>query len=181
MSDLISRRAAISAAIEAVDDWDGGYNLDREERITSALNELPSAQPERSSEIQDILEYLDTVLHPIISPDHWNVYSELHDMISMLPSAQPEITLESAIDYLHSIGWMQSHDKQMYEDGQRHAQPEIIHCRDCKFSYVFELCEGKADRYCRWLRPFFFTRNADMYVKDDDFCSRAERRTDEPD
>lgn len=44
--------------------------------------------------------------------------------IEELPSAQPEITLESAIDYLNSIGWMQSHDKQMYEYGQRHAQPE---------------------------------------------------------
>lgn len=56
----------------------------------SVLCNVPSAQPEQSSEIQDILEYLDTVLHPIISPDHWNVYSELHDMISMLPSVQPE-------------------------------------------------------------------------------------------
>ena len=46
--------------------------------------------------------------------------------IEGLPSAQPEITLESAIDYLHSVGWMQNHDKQMYEDGQRHAQPEPI-------------------------------------------------------
>lgn len=50
----------------------------------------PSTQPEQSSEIQDILNYLDTVLHPIISPEHWNVYSELYDMISMLPSAQLE-------------------------------------------------------------------------------------------
>ena len=59
---------------------------DAEREITEVLSE----QPEQSSEIQDILEYLDTVLHPIISPDHWNVYSELHDMISMLPSAQRE-------------------------------------------------------------------------------------------
>lgn len=48
------------------------------------------AQPEQPSEIQDILYYLDTVLHPIISPEHWNVYSELHDMISTLQFAQPE-------------------------------------------------------------------------------------------
>lgn len=50
--------------------------------------QLPSAQPERPSEIQDILDYLDTVLHPIVSPEHWNVYAELHDMISTLPSAE---------------------------------------------------------------------------------------------
>lgn len=34
--------------------------------------------------IANILQYLDEQLHPIISPEHWNVYSELHDMISGL-------------------------------------------------------------------------------------------------
>lgn len=42
------------------------------------------------------------------------------DVIKNLPSAQSEITLESAIDYLHSIGWMQNHDREMTES----AQPE---------------------------------------------------------
>lgn len=37
-----------------------------------------------------------------------------------MPPAQPEITLESAIDYLHSIGWMQEHDRVLTES----AQPE---------------------------------------------------------
>ena len=37
------------------------------------------------------------------------------DVIIGLTSAQPEITLESAIDYLHSIGWMQEHDKALTE------------------------------------------------------------------
>jgi len=37
---------------------------------------------------QEILDYLDNVLHPIVSPDNWNVYSELHDMIEELPSAE---------------------------------------------------------------------------------------------
>lgn len=34
---------------------------------------------------QEILDYLDNVLHPIVSPDNWYVYSELHDMIEELP------------------------------------------------------------------------------------------------
>ena len=38
---------------------------------------------------QEVLDYLDNVLHPIVSPDNWNVYSELHDMIEELPSAEP--------------------------------------------------------------------------------------------
>ena len=44
----------------------------------------------------------------------------LDDWINGLPSTQPEITLESAIDYLHSIGWMQEHDRILTES----AQPE---------------------------------------------------------
>ena len=46
MSDLIDRQAAIDAAVEAADEWDGGYNRSREEIITLKLRMLPSAQPE---------------------------------------------------------------------------------------------------------------------------------------
>ena len=52
------------------------------------IEKLPSAQQEPSTDIQDVLGYLDDVLHPLVSPDNWNVYSELHDMISRLPPAQ---------------------------------------------------------------------------------------------
>ena len=45
MSDLIYRQAAIDAAIEAVDDWDGGTNIGRQKRIEKAIKALPSAQP----------------------------------------------------------------------------------------------------------------------------------------
>lgn len=44
--DVISRRAAIDAAIDAVDDWDGGCSKERERFIREALEELPSAEPE---------------------------------------------------------------------------------------------------------------------------------------
>lgn len=81
-SDCISRQAVIDALTHK---WDGMVTS-----VFDVINSLPSAQPEQPSEIQDILNYLDTVLHPIISPEHWNVYSELHDMISTLSSAQPE-------------------------------------------------------------------------------------------
>ena len=46
-SDLISRQEAIEAAIEAADDWDGGYSKERERLIRDALEKLLSAQPER--------------------------------------------------------------------------------------------------------------------------------------
>ena len=40
-------------------------------------------------------------------------------MIEELPSAQPEITDEQAIEHLQSTGWMQNHDREMYESGLR--------------------------------------------------------------
>lgn len=43
-NDLVNRRAAIDAAIEAADDWDGGCNIGRQKRIENYINKLPSAQ-----------------------------------------------------------------------------------------------------------------------------------------
>lgn len=40
---------------------------------------------EKSMTKQEILGYLDNVLHPIVTPDNWYVYLELHDMIEELP------------------------------------------------------------------------------------------------
>ena len=85
--DLISRQAAIDAT------WEEPTYTDPINVLTEVrdrIKELPSAQPEPSTEIQEILDYLDTTLHPIVSPDNWNVYAELYDMISNLPSAQPK-------------------------------------------------------------------------------------------
>ena len=54
---------------------------------------------------------------------------DMLQLIKQLPSAQPEITLESAIDYLHKIGWMQEHDRVLTE----YAQPDLDEwCTDCK-------------------------------------------------
>lgn len=41
--DLISRQDAIDAAVEAADEWDGGYSRSREEIITLKLRMLPSS------------------------------------------------------------------------------------------------------------------------------------------
>ena len=45
--DCVSGVAAIIAAIEAVDEWDGGYNVQRANMIRDAIKALPSAQPRR--------------------------------------------------------------------------------------------------------------------------------------
>lgn len=43
--DLISRQAAIDAAVEAVDKWCGKLDPEREIAVTRAILALPSAQP----------------------------------------------------------------------------------------------------------------------------------------
>ena len=103
--DAVSRQQAIDALAEQMPQSftpDGSHPADegifRAQEIYAdciqTLKELPAVQPDRPFEIQDILDYLDTVLHPIISPEHWNVYSELHDMISALPSATQQKPLK---------------------------------------------------------------------------------------
>lgn len=58
------------------------------------------------------------------------------------------------------------------------AQPEVIYCKDCKYSCIFEPWDGdNATRYCRELRSGY-ARDSDLCVNDDDFCSRAERGKD---
>ena len=54
------------------------------------------------------------------------------------------------------------------------AQPEIIRCLDCKY--------WREHKYAKETKKYipFCGFNA-IYTKSDDFCSKAERRTDEPD
>ena len=135
---VIYKQAAIDAikeyivdpnhAISEYEDNVFNYNAGLKSAV-QAIVDLPSAQPELSMEIEEILNYLDTTLHPIVSPDNWYVYSELHDMVSMLPS----------------------------------ARPEIVRCRDCK--------NHDGIRCFRW--------NSTIITGFDDFCSKAERRTDD--
>ena len=136
LANCISKRAAIDALCSECQGRCvpcGNYPCGE----VNAINALPSAQPEPSTEIQEILNYLDTTLHPIVSPDNWNVYSELHDMVSRLPS----------------------------------AQPEIIHCKECKFAHM------TYDGDCKYCDVWF--PDESEYLDGDYYCASAERRTDE--
>ncbi len=87
MGDPIDRRAALDA-LEKIDCSDGvgvsALKCDAIDDAVTAIKALPPAQPGWTTDIKDILAYLDDVVHPLVSPEHWNVYSELHDMISGL-------------------------------------------------------------------------------------------------
>ena len=94
------------------------------------------------------------------------------EMIRELPAAQPELTDEQSIAHLQSSGWMQRHDKEMYESGLKEqladdsdsydsllptVHPEVILCNECEHWKNEHLCESlsrfgsfetKADFYC---------------------------------
>lgn len=79
--DTISRQAAIGAINTYF-----GFNVEEEygSAVQEVINSLPSAQPGWTTNVKDILEYLDIVVHPLLSPEYYNVYSLLHDMVSGL-------------------------------------------------------------------------------------------------
>lgn len=71
----------------------GGGVTDRKanKAIDMAIEALQTeaVQDEAAMTKQEILGYLYDVLHPILTPDNWDVYSELHDMIEELPFEEP--------------------------------------------------------------------------------------------
>ena len=84
------------------------------------------------------------------------------DIIIAVPSAQPDT--EAEIQKMQDLEQAQM-DKAYelgYEEGKVSAQPEIVRCKDCK--------HHDGIRCFRW--------NSTIITKFDDFCSRAERRTD---
>ena len=63
--DVIYRQDAIDAAIDAVDDWDGGWSPSRADMIEKAIKNLPSVQPDYSELKQEFFRmasYIDVLL-----------------------------------------------------------------------------------------------------------------------
>ena len=50
-----------------------------------------------SEKLEDIRNYIDVELHPVVSPDRWDVYSELRDMvddiITLLKAQEPRLVI----------------------------------------------------------------------------------------
>ena len=57
--------------------------------ITIPIIDIEHA-PDLTRKLQEILDYLDNELHPIVSPEHWYLYADLHDMISALIEGKEE-------------------------------------------------------------------------------------------
>ena len=83
MNDLISRQMAIDAAVEAADEWDGGYSRSRE-AVSSWLK-----------------QYGQDVLHGKYKFSLMYIWKNLMD----LPSAQPERTCVNCDRTANNGGW----------------------------------------------------------------------------
>lgn len=70
-----------SPYISTVEEWEEAMSMAIEALQTEAVQD---------EAVQEILGYLDNVLHPIVSPDKWYVYSDLYDMIVELLFEEPE-------------------------------------------------------------------------------------------
>lgn len=70
MSDPIDRQAAIDAAIEAADEWDGGMNPERAKIIGRAILNLPAVQSQ--SEIIRCKDCMHNGSFDTDCPINWN-------------------------------------------------------------------------------------------------------------
>lgn len=124
------------------------------------------------SEVGDEV-YDDTLEVDAILKCNKGIRNALRDM----PPAQTELTDDMAIEHLQSTGWMQNHDKEMYEAGLRErladdsdsydslipsVEPEIITCEKRKYSDAKQISDGR--RWC-------YRHGAYMY-----YCSDADTR-----
>ena len=56
MDDMISRAAAIECAIDAVDNWDGGYNPNREIYIRRYFEEVPAVDAVPIADVKSLAD-----------------------------------------------------------------------------------------------------------------------------
>ena len=124
MSDLISRQVAIDAVNKICDRCGEHKKYDGVmcgtcylDGVADIIEDLPSVQPNLQPTCnnlatdtisrQALCEYALSQKDKSVTPND----------IMRFPSAQPELTDDRAIKHLQSTGWMQNHDKEMYEMG----------------------------------------------------------------
>ena len=169
-ADTISRQAAISELMEWVEkeknkSWSPFKGLFHWTGIKAMLECLPSAQPD-SNESSLTQKALDTISRQaaIEAIEHAKtarsqdgeiyvakINAEMN--IQTLPSVQPEpseITDEQAILHLQSTGWMQNHDREMYESGLREQLADDSGSYDSLIPYEDTISRQAAIDLCDW-------------------------------
>ena len=147
--DLISRQAAIDA-VEKESQVDGAYGYMDTKSIVDLLNALPPAEPDHNADISKKAE------GDCISRQA--VVKFFNDWISCLDENCHHQSVADMIIIKNDFKNLPS------------AQPEIIHCRECK-----HWREGDAYSYCNKLFNAGVLDVYDYMTAEDDFCSNAER------
>lgn len=119
MAKLINR----DALIKELNDRGVQYNAD----VNDCIYSMPIVK-ESDNLVNDLVndcisrrDAIDAINKAFERVFEWDGSSPLGEtVLANVPSAQPEITLEFALDYLHNIGWMQEHDRILTVS----AQPE---------------------------------------------------------
>lgn len=173
MSDMIDKQNVIDLISWAIeDDWDREYAIAR-------INEMPVANKYvRCKDAVSRQQVIDTIMG---EPSETYYPCYFAEMIRKLPAAQHELTDEQSIAHLQSSGWMQRHDKEMYESGLKEqladdsdsydsllptVHPEVIRCVECEHWKNEHLCES-------------LSRFGSFETKADFYCGYAERKINE--
>lgn len=181
MGDLISRKMAIDALIACK--GKDPFNRYEKQNIgldwgIEALRQLPSAQPEKRTDKCTEMHACDSISRQAAIDAHYEYCNKHPDagfpvwslkILEDLPPSQPDLS-----------GYSDKLWKAAYERGRTEAQAEIALCKDCKN-------RGDDDcpmRFIEWVEydDDGYIEYDDIihdYTKDDGFCDRAERRTNE--
>lgn len=130
MGDLIGRQAAIDG-VKTLHEvaWKNWHEPTLSSNVViDMIKDLPSARPDPSQVARDIADIIENEK-------------------DMRVIARSEITDEQAIEHLQSTGWMQRHDKEMYESGLRARLTDDSDSYDALLeSEQPELCEDAVSR-----------------------------------
>ena len=179
-SDTISRKAAIDAILAVTgnssvrelyehvqehglsDMWSGGVNA-----AIDIIIAVPSAQPDLIAKIQNGINATnanDSYSCGMRNGMRWcmSLVDDKEPLFENCPSAQPTGTPlhDNESDYSHGFA-------DGYKQGLKDAESERVRCKDCK-------------QFRRWIdTDISFCDITEAEMSDNDFCSKAERITDE--
>ena len=179
MDDLISRQAAIDAAIEATDSWEGFCSIGRQKRIENYINSLPFAPGMDCISRRAAIDICANVIDLFRGQFGAGVLVAIKESIEELPSALSTNLAEVSTDMIFRWQAIDAiRDMQAFEDDNGcsylylddvmavftdeeelpSAQSEIIRCRNCRYYNSEEKeCLDLLGHGRRW--------------EEDDFCS----------
>lgn len=135
--DCINRQDAINVAIQAADDWDGGYNPERAEMIERGLKMLPALQPMMEIDCvsrQAVLDMATTIQTDDFSGNEIIEVVDVDD-IKALPSVTPTRPTGHWIKYQEPWGGMQgwkcSNCKNHYDVSSVYTMIPYNYCPNC--------------------------------------------------